>query len=300
MDHQTHHQSHDNVHGHDTRVVTPSPSMHSLVSDTTASASGPRTPVHPVASMRGAFAESILDQDFIPSTPVDPNAPNSRPRPRYHRLRKLVAQLAFGLYLLHKRLAKSDAEVVRIVQGHVSDMEVFLSTTGNAFDLAISDIGARTRALKVALQAAPDVLEKLLHTRSFRRQMVDRNERIAFVVLQTTTAMNAALDDIREGLAAVDELAKYLLDLRRPRRSTAGGGDRDGQTPPPPSASLLRVYSAIAANVEAWFARFLELKGRAKALARELTACARVLHEMERRTGVASRKHKVSIIRLCE
>jgi hypothetical protein len=112
---------------------------------------------------------------------------------QHHRLHKLVAQIAFGLYLLPDGLARSDSAVVRILQGHINDMDEFLSTT------TADETGGGIVA---------DVFDKMLESREFRREMTERNEKGDFVIQRTTVALKTSLRDVREGLAAVVELAK--------------------------------------------------------------------------------------------
>ena len=104
-----------------------------------------------------------------------------------------------------------------------------------------------------------------------------RNERVDYMVHQTANALQASLVDVGEGLAAVDELAKYLLELR------------DGWSQP----NLARVYMAMTHNVELWFRCCVGLQMKGTKLGEKLNLLKSVVHEIERRTGDASRRHKV-------
>lgn len=242
-------------------------------------------PSHPVPSMQAAFEESMYEQGHPPPEPANPYAvattvrgklsAAARFKPKYHPLTKLVSQIAFGIHLLHKRLAKSDSEVVRILQAHVNDMDNFLSTTTRDFDTARADISTRIKNLKVPLEAGPasDVFENMLKDSGFRVQIIEGNKKVDFVIKRTAKAMNVALEDVGEGLRAVDELAKYLLTLKTGWRN----------------ANLMRVYGAMTHNVEGWFRCFVGLQMKGQVLGERLNALKMVVWEIERRCGRASR-----------
>lgn len=235
-------------------------------------------PRHPVPSMRAAFEESVIESDGTRSSGMNSSSRRRR-RMKHHRLRKLVAQIAFGLYLLHDGLAKSDAAVVRILQGHINDMDEFLSVTTADFEAAKRDISARLRHLQVPLDekgGVADVFDKMLESREFRREMMGRNELVDLVVQRTTAALQASLRDVREGLAAVDELAKYLLELH-------DGWRKD---------DLKRVYTAMTHNVALWFRCCVGLQMKGARLGTKLNQLQAVVHEIEQRTAAASRKYK--------
>jgi hypothetical protein len=240
--------------------------------------------------MRAAFEESVIESDGArrsSGSGMDSSRRQRRGRRRpgqqqHHRLHKLVAQIAFGLYLLHDGLAKSDSAVVRILQGHINDMDEFLSTTTADFAACSRDITARLAHLQVPLDETgggivADVFDKMLESREFRREMTERNEKVDFVIQRTTVALQTSLRDVREGLAAVDELAKYLLELK------------DGWRKP----NLNRVYSAMSHNVALWFRCCVGLQMKGARLGEKLNQLQAVVQEIERRTAAASRKYKV-------
>lgn len=249
----------------------------------------PPVPRHPVPSMQGAFEESIYDLEVSRnSTPEYGRPPASRARrlryrSQHHWLMKVVSQIAFGIHLLHARVAKSDSEVVRILQSHVNDMDVFISTTTTDFDLAKSDISQRLKHLRVPLdsEAASMAFDGMLQSREFRLQILQGNSNVEYVASQTLAAMKWALRDVAEGLAAVDDLAKYLLDLK------------DGWR----NANLLRVYAAMTFNVEQWFRGLAALQSKSVGLKEKVEQLRAVVAEIERRTGIASRKSRVCMFR---
>lgn len=236
--------------------------------------------------MQAAFEESIIDLKTDTGSNSDgtasPSSWKSNTRHHHsknHRLLKLVSQIAFGIHLLHARLAKSDPEVVRILQNHVDDMDFFVASTTSDFDQAKSDIGQRLRNLRVPLDSgrASEVFDEMLQNREFRLDIVKGNENVEYVISRTAAGMNSALIDVREGLSAVDELAKYLLSLKK-------GWE---------NLNLVKVYAAMTFNVEQWFRGLVALQKKGLGLREDLEQLRRVVREVERRTGIASRKHKV-------
>jgi len=275
------------------RGYTPplSPSLHSSGREGTrdrrrTSTSPPPVPRHPVQSMQAAFEESIRDvQVGARNSETEDSSSRSRKRQQksggheYHRLSKIISQIAFGIHLLHGRLAKSDSEVVRILQSHVNDMDEFISKTTRDFDLAKSDISQRLKHLRVPLDSEPAsaAFDGMLESREFRLQILEGNENVEYVVERTMAAMKRALKDVAEGLAAVDDMAKYLLGLKEGWKGS----------------NLVRVYAAMTFNVEQWFRGLVALQTKSVALNEEIVQLKGVLGEIERRTGIASRKNKV-------
>lgn len=197
---------------------------------------------------------------------------------KHHWLRKVVAQIAFGLHLLHAGLARSDAAVVRILQGHVADVDGFLRRTGAELDAAARDASRRMALLGLPL-APPRVraLDRLLASRAFRREMAARCAAADAAVARAACALRAALGHVREGLAAAADLARYLPALARGWRSPA----------------LARVLSAMRHNCALWLRACTALHARGARLGAMLDALAAVVAETERRTAAASRRHLV-------
>ncbi|KAI9770936.1 MAG: hypothetical protein M1840_002640 [Geoglossum simile] len=262
----------------------------------------PTLPLHPVPCMQRAFEESIKDM------------PKSRPRKtrhekvdaetrrrvllrheqsrrkashskkqgispeRYHTLWKLVAQIAFGIHLLHKQLAKSDAEVTKILQTHVDDLDEFVEDTTDDFELAQSDIEERIKNLRVPLEHLT-VFDQMLDDREFRTQIIDGNEKIEYIINRTAAAMNRALGDISEGIKATDELARYLLQVDDGWENRSDG--------------LVKVYAAMTSNVEGWYRCLVGLQMKGNSLGVALVKLGSIVAEMQKRAGMASRKNRV-------
>ncbi|KAI5791051.1 hypothetical protein FPQ18DRAFT_33500 [Pyronema domesticum] len=235
--------------------------------------SGIVAPRHPVASMRAAFEESVAEADGGPGSNGNSSSTLST---------GTGAQIAFGLYLLHDGLAKSDGAVVRILQGHINDMDQFLSNTTTMLDASTEDITRRLQNLQVPLDefgGISDAFDKMLESREFRKEILERNERVETVERQTTAALQTTIRDLREGLVAVDELAKYLLDLKEGWRKL----------------NLVRVYAAMTHNCELWFRCCLGLQLKAARLAEKLSQLQAVGGEIEKRVASAARRMPVKV-----
>ncbi|KAL8824719.1 MAG: hypothetical protein Q9191_004863 [Dirinaria sp. TL-2023a] len=132
-----------------------------------------------------------------------------KPGEKFHPLWKLVAQISFGMHLLQQGMAKSDEEVIKILQTHVDEIDGFLERTTEDFDLAQNDIDERIRYLRLPLEHG-GVFDTMLNDRSFRVAIVEGNEKIEHIIDRTAAAMTDALKDVQKGLDATRELAKYL------------------------------------------------------------------------------------------
>jgi hypothetical protein len=259
-------------------------------------------PRHPVPSMQAAFEESMYEQLSIargetggPGASANWRSSLQRSsrissrasivsggKSQYHPLEKLVAQVAFGVYLLHQELAISENEVVRILQGHVNDMDDFLSTTTRDFDKAREEISKRTQHLKFPLDMGPPaatVFENMLKDKKFRTELLENNAKVESIVRKTVRMSTKALKDIGEGLRAVRHLARYLASLKEGWRSK----------------NLARVYAAMVQNVEQWYRCLIGLQKKGTAIADKLSKLKSVLFEIEKRAGAASRADVVSL-----
>lgn len=201
-----------------------------------------------------------------------------RPDERHHPLTKLVAQISFGIHLLHKGLVKSDDEVIRILQTYVGEVDSFLEQTTEDFDLALNDIEERIKCLRLPLEH-DEIFDAMLEDRVFRKQIVDGNEKIEHIINRTETAMNDALEDVQQGLEATKELAKYLVRLDRKWAHRTDEQDD--------------VYAAMSGNSEGWFRCFFSLQTKGHTLTMMMLQLGTVVSELQRRAGVASRKNIV-------
>lgn len=260
-------------------------------------------PVHPVPTMQGAFEESMNEtmNDDEPEVPDRYSKADSvtrrkllleqqeyertvagrwkqKPGEKFHPLWKLVAQISFGMHLLQQGLAKSDEEVLKILQTHVDEVDGFLERTTEDFDLAQNDINERIRYLKLPLEHG-QVFDQMLADRPFRVAIVEGNEKIEHIIDRTAAAMNDALKDVQKGLDATRELAKYMTRVDKQWEDRTEEHDS--------------VYLAMIGNTEGWTRAFLTLQSKGSHLRKALNQLGTIVAEMQRRAGAASRKNLV-------
>lgn len=263
-----------------------------------------QVPTHPIASMQGAFAESmqeaseastpsiprnrlgtaaerrqlLIDQDISEET----HAARWREKPgqQYHQLWKLMAQISFGIYLLLNGIAKDENQVMTILQGHVDEVDEFLETTLDDFDLAQEDIDERLKFLKLPLENIV-IFDAMLEDRAFRLQIVNGNERIEHVIQRTAKAMNDALKDVQQGLDACKEFTIYLAK------------EVDAAVWRKERSDMEKVFDAMKGNVEGWYKAYVSLQTKGNHLGVALVQLGSIVAEMDRRAGEVSRKTRV-------
>ena len=275
------------------------------VMDEAASPLDAQPPAHPVPTMQGAFEESMMETMTEVEDPELENRYSNadsisrrkmlleqeryertvagrwkqKPGEKFHPLWKLIAQISFGMHLLQQGLAKSDDEVIKILQTHVDEVDGFLERTTEDFDLAQDDIHDRIRYLRLPLDHG-EVFDTMLDDRAFRTAIVEGNEKIEHIVDRTSAAMKDALKDVQKGLDATRELARYLarLDTSWDNRSREHGG----------------VFMAMMGNAKGWSGAFITLQQKGNALGISLVQLGGIIAEMQRRAGIASRRNLVS------
>lgn len=262
-------------------------------------------PQHPVPTMQGAFEESMmetmaemaepdLDSRYSKADSISRRKMlleqekyertvagrwKQKPGEKFHPLWKLVAQISFGMHLLSQGLAKSDEEVIKILQNHVDEVDGFLERTTEDFVLAQNDINERIRYLNLPLEHG-QVFDTMLNDRAFRIAIVQGNEKIEHIVDRTATAMKDALKDVQKGLDATRELARYLARLER----TWSDRSEEHQS----------VYLAMIGNTEGWTRAFMTLQQKGNKLGAALVGLEGIIAEIQKRAGFASRKNLVS------
>lgn len=263
-----------------------------------------QVPVHPIATMQEAFAESMLEASggsppSIPKNTIgnasarrkylldqDINEPTHAARwqskhgLRYHELWKLMAQISFGIYLLLNGIARDDEQVMNILQGHVDEVDEFLETTLEDFDLAQQDVDERLKFLKLPLENIA-IFDAMLEDRNFRLQIVNGNERIEHVITRTATAMNDALKDVTQGLDACKEFTFYLAEEHE---------DRIWREERP---EMQKVFDAMKGNVDGWYKAYVSLQTKGNHLGVGLVQLGSIVAEMDRRAGEVSRRKRV-------
>jgi hypothetical protein len=262
-----------------------------------------QAPQHPVPQLQGPFEESMmesLNELDIEDGHTDAVARRKqllegeryericagrwkqRPGEKFHPLWKLSAQLSFGLHLLAQGLAKSEEEVMRILQSHVDDIDGFLERTTEDFDLAQIDVDERLRYLRLPFEHV-ETFDRMLEEKSFRTSIVEGNEKIERIMDRTSQAVKDAMKDIQKGIDATSALGKYLAGLKSAWINR--------------THELEAVYIAMLGNVEGWNRAFSDLHIQGNRLSTSLVQLAGIVAEMQRRAGIASRKVPVRMDR---
>ncbi|GAD98643.1 hypothetical protein NFIA_082910 [Paecilomyces variotii No. 5] len=248
-------------------------------------------PEHPVAQLQGPFEESIIDSNDpageLYVVQVDALSRRieilmSKQYERlYHPLWKIVAQMSFGMHLLANGLAKSESEVMKILQGHVDEMDGFVERTTDDLILAEADIRERLNYLKIPLETGR-VFDELLEDRNFRYSVMDDTEKIEHINHRSAAAMSDALKDIQKGQEAISALWHYLKKL--------------GKEWTPRPGTFDAVYAAMVGNVEGWHGAFSDLRKHGKGLALVIVQLGAVVTEIQSRAGAASRKEVMNTV----
>ena len=191
-----------------------------------------------------------------------------------------MAQISFGIYLLLNGIAKDEDQVMTILQGHVDEVDEFLESTLEDFDLAQDDIDERLKFLKLPLENIV-IFDAMLEDRAFRLQIVNGNERIEHVIQRTAKAMNDALKDVHQGLDACKEFTIYLAE------------EMDSAVWREERPDMEKVFDAMRGNVEGWYKAYVSLQTKGNHLGVALVQLGSIVAEMDRRAGEVSRKTRV-------
>lgn len=265
------------------------------------------TPRHPIPSMQAAFAESLDEatkgpvvqkpklrsgdakarRDALLDQRKDDPAPAQEWRYRAgqntHELRRLIAQISFGVFLLLEGMANNQVDVIAILQGHIDEVDEFLEVTLEDSALATRDLQERLDLLRLPLDNA-DVFDHMLEDRAFRLQIVTGNEAIEHIVSRTTTALLQTAEDVAEGLESTREFTVYLAEREH-------GPWRYARP------DIESIFAAMKGNADGWCNAFLELQDKGNALNALIDELNDVVAEMERRAGEVSRRTRVSSYR---
>ena len=262
-------------------------------------------PQHPVPGMQGAFEESMRETmtNTDDSTADNPYLDADKYKRRklllesakyqrtvsgrwiqrkdeaFHPIWKLYSQITFGMHLLQMGLARSDADVIQILQTHVDEIDGFLERSTEDFELAQQDVEDRIKHLRTPLEHG-DVFDTMLGDRDFRAAIVDGNEKIEHILTRTTVAMKDSVKDIQKGLDGTKQLAHFLKDIDRKW--------------PNKSEEHAAVFSAMMGNTEGWAEAYKSLQQKGSELGLSLVQLEGIVSEIQRRAGVASRRNLVS------
>lgn len=282
----------DELEEEEEEVQTPTTSSHSHI------------PLHPIPSMQEAFAESLeeatrsglgvkpklraqdakarreklLDEDKSQGPPN--RLWRFRPGQKCHELRKLIAQIAFGIELLIRGMANSNAQVLSILQGHIDEVDEFLETAMEDVKEAITDLKERLEFLKVPMENM-EVFEQMLENRKFRLQIVEGNVKIEHILSRTSTAHTQTIRDISEGIRAIKQFSEYLTDNER----KSWRQDRP---------DVVDVFDAMKGNTEGWYNAFTTLEANSTLLSGLLVQLSSVVVDIDKKAGEVSRRTRVS------
>ncbi|CAK7206012.1 hypothetical protein SEUCBS139899_008795 [Sporothrix eucalyptigena] len=224
--------------------------------------------------------DRLLDQDKTEGPPAA--LWRMRPAQNCHELRKLLAQIAFGVYLLLKGMANSDAQVVAILQGHIDEVDDFLKTAMEDLNLATQDLNTRLDYLKLPLGNLP-AFEEMLEDREFRLRIVEGNVRIEHILSRTTTSLLQTIQDVAEGLRSTKEFTAYLSN------------EEHGQWRHERPAEVAEIFEAMRGNAEGWLNAFADLEEKTNTLDLLISKLADMVTEMDRCAGEVSRRTRFSI-----
>lgn len=262
-------------------------------------------PVHPIPTMQGPFAESMLDafdgssaekeeygdsasrrkllleQDVNDETHA--GRWKQKPGQRYHELWKLMSQISFGIYLLLKGRARDNEQALGILQTHVDEVDAFLESTLEDFDLAQEDIDDRLKNLKLPLENI-HIFDGMLEDRNFRNQIVAGNETIEHIITRTATAMNDALKNVQQGMDATKEFANYMAEQEHKNDWRNGRPDME------------KVFHAMKGNADGWCKAYALLQTKGNQLGTSLVQLGTITAEIDRRAAEISRRSRVSLL----
>ncbi|KUI57082.1 hypothetical protein VP1G_04397 [Cytospora mali] len=265
----------------------------------------PNIPLHPIASMQDAFAESLeeattggLDQkpklsvldakarrEKLLSEDKSEGPPNRlwrfRPGQKCHELRKLLAQISFGVYLLINGMANSNTQVLAILQGHIDEVDEFLETALEDIRRATEDLNDRLDLLKLPMENM-ETFEQMLENRKFRLQIVEGNVNIEHILSRTSTAHTQTIRDISEGLRSTKQFSRYLNDNEKGRWRQ--------QQP-----DVVDVFEAMKGNTEGWHNAFTALESQSKRLSGLLVRLSTTIVEIDKKAGEVSRRTRFTL-----
>ena len=264
-------------------------------------------PIHPLPSMQGPFEESMLDATGEtghipfknPNKTVearqqllcrDVDAPElswnftynchwrHHPKGKYHPLLKTIAQIVFGVHLLHQHLERSVADVADILLKHVNELDGFLQRANEDIEGGLKDMLFRRKCLKVPMEHVNE-FDRLLEDRSYRAQLLDGNVTIERTIGRMSQMLNDYLVDMSIFRDANHDLDAYLLTI----------GDEWTSM----NEDVGRIYTAMCGNTGGW-AQFLQsLVAKAEKLGVVLVQVSSYCNEIEKRCGAASRRSLV-------
>jgi hypothetical protein len=265
-------------------------------------------PVHPLPSMQAPFEESMLDATgetgYVPF-PQPRNNVDARQqllcrdgdaderewnctynyhwrrtrKGKYHPLLKTLAQIVFGVHLLHQHLEKSVADVADILLKHVNELDSFLQRANEDMEGSLKDMLFRRKCLKVPMEHVNE-FDRLLDDRTYRAQLLDGNVTIERTIGRMSSLVEHYLVDVSTFRDANQELETYLNTI----------GDAWAEA----NDDVGRIYSAMLGNTSGWSQFLQSLVAKIERLGVVLVQVTSYCNEIEKRCGAASRRSLVS------
>ncbi|KAF3762207.1 hypothetical protein M406DRAFT_341474 [Cryphonectria parasitica EP155] len=226
-----------------------------------------------------ARREKLLDEDKSRGPPN--RLWRFRSGQKCHELRKLIAQISFGIELLIKGMANNNAQVLTILQGHIDEVDEFLETAMEDVRMATTDLKDRLDFLKVPMTNM-EVFEQMLENRKFRLQIVEGNIKIEHILSRTSTAHTQTIRDVAEGLRAVKQFSEYLRDNDR-------GTWRQNRP------DVVDVFDAMKGNTEGWMKEFTTLESSSTMLSGLLVQLSSVVVDIDKKAGEVSRRTRFTL-----
>jgi len=264
-------------------------------------------PTHPLPSMQGPFEESMLDATgntgFVPfknpRRTVDQRqhmlcreheAPElswnftynchwrNNSKGKYHPLLKTIAQIVFGVHLLHQHLEKSVADVADILLKHVNELDSFLQRANEDIEGSLRDMLFRRKCLKVPMEHVNE-FDRLLDDRTYRFQLLEGNVTIERTINRMSQMLNDYLVDMSTFRDATNELDAYLRAI--------------GLNWTAPDGDVGKICAAMAGNASGWSQFLQSLVAKSERLGVVLVQVSSYCNEIEKRCGAASRRSMV-------
>jgi hypothetical protein len=241
------------------------------------------------ASDDAASGEDPLDRLIVRRFVVnayDPSSSNNTKMGKHHPLLKLVAQIIFGLQLLCHKQARSAAEAIRILEGHVKSIDHFLHRTREDVECANEIASKRIPHFqRELLQLSVNVKTASANSSDqTRKEMLEWETEIRDIVRKTTAFKNTILRDLETCQDVLMQLRDYLDSVMSSEAAkwmfpspatTLGAGDAISKSDNPqmttednmeeldvPLAHIVEVFTGMRTNEEGWLRASQEFAGK--------------------------------------
>jgi hypothetical protein len=203
----------------------------------------------------------------------------THPRGKFHPLLKTLAQIVFGVHLLHQQLQKSVGEVADILLKHVNELDSFLQRANEDIEGSLKDMLFRRKCLKVPMEHVNE-FDRLLDDRTYRAQLLDGNVTIERTINRMSILLNDYLIDMATFRDANNDLDLYLRTIGN---AWVVGND-----------DVAAIYGAMCGNTSGWSQVLQSLVAKAEKLGVVLVQVSSYCNEIEKRCGAASRRSLIA------